>query len=257
MAVGFVAFDIETDGLIADDGAPPAVVCAATMCMTEKEPGAYHVEPPVSWCAGVESPVLMTETDLKEMIDYLEHLWEHRRMRPLTWNGLGFDFRVLAAHFSDCPGYSAKVRRLARAQVDPCFNFFMRKGFPVALASVAKAFGTVNKSGHGADVARAWAEGTVDDRRGVLRYCEQDVVVLAVVVSCAVNKGRIKWMTKSQPSRLAEWRPFAPGDMVAPASAALLWPEPDNSWMDRPSALRKPGSTRPTRDGFGGWLSTE
>jgi len=255
MSRGFVAFDIETDGLFDDGAPPPPVVCAATMCMVDQGQGAFHVDPPVSWCAGVESPSFMGASHICELVDYLTDALETKRMRPLTWNGLGFDFRVLAAHLDEFPDHAAKVQRLARAQIDPCFNFFMRRGFPVGLASVARAFGTVNKSGHGADVAEAWAHGGADGRRGVLRYCEQDVVVLAVVVSCAVQKGRISWMTKSTPSRLAEWAPVNGTDITAPVCSALTWPEPDNSWMDRRSATapKKHGS-RPTKKGFSGWL---
>ena len=218
------------------------MTCAATMCMRlVRGPcgslEGYIPDPPQSWCNAVASPDCMQAAHLVTLVDYLVARLDLDGLRPLTWNGLGFDFRVLAAVLADHPVHVAKVKRLARAQVDPCFNFFMRRGFPVALARVAAAFGSVGKSDCGSNAIDKWLQGTEEDRVGVLRYCEQDVVVLATAVGHILLAGRVCWMTKREPSYRAEWVPHSEKELVAPVCESIKWREPDNKWMRR----KKPG----------------
>lgn len=181
---GYVSFDIETDSLLPapfddDQGVPPVVFCAATMEMTRTAVGgAYQLCPARSWPLPEQVRAEgMTAADLESMVDYLWHAWTRRGLRLLAWNGLGFDLRVVAAHLRHVPRATERLLDLAWSCCDPMFAFFKERGFPVGLNAVARAgAATIVKSGHGADVCDAWAQGE-EARVGVLAYCCRDVEV--------------------------------------------------------------------------------
>ena len=75
----------------------------------------------------------------------------------LTWNGLGFDFNVLAEE----AGMHSACCELARAHVDMMFHFFCLQGYPLGLDTAAKGMGLAGKV-EGMDGAQApilWQQG--------------------------------------------------------------------------------------------------
>ena len=81
---------------------------------------------------------------------------------PVSWNSVGFDFRVLHAHAQEhgLLAEADQIRTLVLNGVDPMFNFFMHKGFPIGLKRVASGFKlALNKTGSGEDAIDAWAQG--------------------------------------------------------------------------------------------------
>lgn len=237
---GFVAFDIETTGLWDDrSDTPPSILCVVTMRVHRVGVGLYQCEQPVEW-AGPPGTFL-SQSRIDELVCYLTA--ETKSGFPgLTWNGCGFDLRVLHALASPGPSRHC-CRDLAKAHIDPMFAFFCQRGFPVALDSVARASGTMRKSGSGADAAADWAAATGASRAAVLAYCARDVAVLVAATAHCESVGHIPWFTKRK-NKLARSDPL---DVLSTVGENLDLPEADNSWF---------GDDRPTRAGFVGWFET-
>jgi hypothetical protein len=249
-SVGYVSFDIETDGLLPSEfndrvDTPPAVFCAATMELRRAgQPGAFLTEPARSWPTAADvSEAPMTQQQIVELVEYMWEAWKVRGLRVLAWNGAGFDLRILAAHVRDLPQWYERVVELAWSSCDPMFSFFMAKGFPVGLNAVARAGrGSVCKNGHGADVSALWAEGHAQ-RVGVLAYCCRDVEVTAVVLSEIDATGHIRWITKSGKTSVYKASNGAYGALASVRSANAMR-KPDTSWMSAPI----------DKSNFVGWL---
>lgn len=238
---GFVAFDIETNGLWDDESnTPPSILCVVTMRVQRVGMGLYQCDERIAWTGARGG--FMDQPQIDKLICYLAN--ETGAGFPgLTWNGCGFDFRVLHAIASPGPSRSL-CRELVLAHIDPMFAFFCQRGFPVALDSVARAAGTMRKSGSGADAAAMWAADTDASRAAVIAYCERDVAVLVAVAAHCESIGHIPWFTKRR-DKLARSDPL---DVLSTVSENLSLPEVDNSWF---------GRDRPTRAGFVGWLETD
>lgn len=256
MSQGYVAFDIETSGLLGDDKSsphPPAVFCAcATVLRRAAGPGAYEVTGCLRWhsasaLSGDRGE--MNVAEIRGMVTDLLRYQDTEGYQVVTWNGVGFDFRVLHEHalVAGDAALCARIVELTGGGCDMMLNFFMHKGFPVSLNSVAVAVNpSFVKSGAGGDVCDRWNNGDAAEREAVIRYCERDTEVLAAAVSAADATGSISWKTKRK-GNIATWAPVGGRETVFMASRDT-WqlPEPDNSWMgvgDRPS-IRK----------FAGWL---
>ena len=152
----------------------------------------------------------------------------------VTWNGLGFDFDVLAeesGRLDDCV-------RLANEHVDMMVHLFCVKGYPVGLAAAAEYVGIAGKfeGMSGVDAVQLWAGGEHDK---VLKYVRQDARVTAMLARAAEDVGELGWISKrglKQELRL----PYG----WLSVKDALALPEPDTSWMTDPIP----------RDSFTGWV---
>jgi hypothetical protein len=140
----------------------------------------------------------------------------------VTWNGAGFDFRVLA-HAS---GMVDACARLAWEHVDMMFWFHCQQGFAIQLAKAAEAVGTGKTQGlSGADAPRLWVAGEYER---VIAYVAQDVRATAAVYEAALRNGGICWTTSY--GRVSK----AAGKLL-PVREAFQLPLPDTSWMRRPA----------------------
>jgi hypothetical protein len=236
----YVAFDVETNGLFPDcpggclvEG--PSILCAVTMVVTRTATGTMLCDPAIHWAANPGQTMATAEVD--ELLEYLL-ISNAKGLVPMTWNGLGFDFRVLCANCSEAKREDCK--KLSLNHVDPMFTFFCQRGFPVALDSVANAYQTMRKSGSGADAITDWSEGTEDSKKRVLDYCERDVAVLVAAVAACDMMERVAWITKSK-GKIAYSDRL---DVFRTTAECLCDSEIDNSWM---------GSDRPTRLSFTRW----
>jgi len=152
----------------------------------------------------------------------------------LTWNGLGFDFNILAEE----SGYHNECRQLALDHVDMMFHVFCDRGFPVGLEKAAQGLGIPGKPSRmsGLLAPKLWAQGRYQD---VLDYLEQDVgIVLQIASECEARR-RFKWIT--QKGTLSSMD--LPRGWLTVRDAVRL-PEPDTSWMNNPWPRSK----------FVGWL---
>lgn len=245
---GYVAFDLETDGLFDGDTAP-LITCACTIHLHRHGVGSFEPSPALHWHSDIENSDCMQAFEIFELVNYLFEQLENG-YPPVTWNGAGFDFRVLHANVlriggTEAAGVATKIARLARFGVDPMFNFFMHNGFPVGLSAVASGFGIkLNKSGKGSDAITAWRDGSSKERFAVINYCERDVAVLCMVTSAIDSLNAIKWITKK--AKASTWSPRKTTDSLMVVHTAAALPEPDNQWMS--------AASRPHKSQFVGWF---
>lgn len=223
----FCSFDIEIAKIIPegdtdwDAHRPLGISCAATILSGD--------ERPVLWFEGQysdpENPTYgprVTRESCGELVDYLTSRM-YEGYIPLTWNGLGFDFKILAEE----SGMFKECKKLALNHVDMMFHFFCVKGFPIGLDSACRGMGLEGKPEgmNGAIAPVAWKEKRYEE---VLDYVASDVIQPLQLAEAVQRRGWLTWFTKrGTPANVTI------GDWLT-ARAALDLPEPDVSWMNDP-----------------------
>ena len=239
MKQSYLAFDIEISTPIPPGASdwmqyrPFGISCAATM-VTGEEPRLWHgAELP-----GGGYPQRMSQDEVQGLILYIDEM-RRSGVVPLTWNGLGFDFDVLAEE-SGTPEMARLCRDIALEHVDIAFSMFCEKGFMIGLDAAAKGMGLAGKTAGltGDKIPGLWASG-LKGQMEVLEYVAQDVQATAGIHAEVQRHGVLRWTSRA--GRPAAWRPER-GRVLAVAEA-LRMPEPDTSWMDRPWSRTK----------FSGW----
>lgn len=225
MSRKYLAFDLETakllPGLLGDLKAhrPLGITCAATLIQEQGEV-------PTVWYSrvadGTPAPQ-MDQVDLQALVGYLSGMVD-AGYTILTWNGLNFDFDILAEE----SGLTNECKALAWQHVDMMFDFFCRRGFMVGLNNSAKGLGLPGKTeGMTGDMApRLWAEGK---HKEVLGYVGQDVLTTMQVALVAEGRGELRWVTQRGTVSV---QPLVGGWL--PVVSANDLPSPDVAWMDRP-----------------------
>ena len=215
----YIAFDIETAKILPQQvqdlksHRPLGITCAATLAGSDDAPRLWHGRTDDQAPAG-----RMSGDEAEELVDFLAESVRNGAT-ILTWNGLGFDFDILAEE----SGMLEECRRLALGHVDMMFHAFCELGYPIALDRAAQGMRLAGKS---SDVAshmapRLWAEGKTDD---VLEYVSQDVRATLELSQACAQQGVLRWVARSGSVR----------DMKLPSGwltveAALRLPEPDTS----------------------------
>lgn len=230
----YVAFDIETAKVLPAEvndlrsHRPLGICCAAALTSLEEEPQL--------WYGGLKEHCQnprMTQEEAGELVCDLERL-VREGFTILTWNGLGFDFEILAEE----SGMWEECRRLARAHVDMMFHAFCELGYPISLDRAALGMRLQGKSkGVEAYLApQLWADGKTAE---VLAYVGQDVrATLELALTCE-KKRVLRWIAKSGKSQTLD---LNTGWLSAQEAVKL--PKPDVSWMRSPIP----------RSRFTGWL---
>jgi len=152
----------------------------------------------------------------------------------LTWNGLGFDFDILAEE----SGRYTLCRELAWDHMDMMFHIFCMKGYPLGLDTAAKGMGLQGKTpGMSGDKAPLyWSEGR---REEVLEYVAQDVRTTLLLARAVEEHHQLRWISRSGKQQNM---PVHAGWLTV--RQAIDLPEPDNSWMSNPWPRSK----------FSGWM---
>jgi len=220
--MNFVSFDIEIAKVLPegetnfDDHRPLGISCAATICTGDEEPRLWYGKTPDG------SQPQMSRGDCQDLVGYLVELHQAGTL-PLTWNGLGFDFKILAEE----SGLFDLCRALALHHVDMMFHFFCIKGFAIGLDASCKGMNLPGKPEgmSGALAPVMWKEGK---RQAVLDYVASDVVEPLALAEKVGQTGGLSWKTKR--GRIAsvaipEW---------LTVTDALALDLPDTSWMDNP-----------------------
>jgi hypothetical protein len=228
-----IAFDIEIAQSLPDGvedwshHRPLGISCAATV---------ISGEPAVRWygkkSAG-EYGDRMNPAEAQELVKYLQSQVEGGGA-ILTWNGLGFDFDILAEE----SGMVQECSELARGHIDMMFHVFCLKGYPLGLDKAAKGMGLSGKTpGITGDMApKMWQAGKYEQ---VLEYVQQDVQSLIDLWFAVDGLRQLKWISnKGYPQRLP-----LPNGWVTVEKAQKL-PLPDTSWMSNPWPRSK----------FSGWI---
>lgn len=224
----YLAFDIETakewpNGADWRSYRPVGISCAATLPSDAETPRLWH------GLTDDDCPAKrMSKPEAAELVEYLTAMAADG-YAILTWNGLSFDFDILAEE----SGMTDQCMRLAHGHVDMMFHVFCELGYPVGLDAAAKGMGLPGKPAgmSGILAPSMWAEGK---HKEVLEYVAQDVrTTLQLAVGCQ-GKKRFHWITrKGQRKSL----PLHNGWL--PVNSALKLPEPDNSWMSTPLSRKK------------------
>ena len=143
--LSYIAFDIEIAKEIPDgcrdwsDIRPLGISCAATLA----DDGDLRL-----WYGDIAGGAIapqMGPQGVWELADYLLKQNLTRGRRPLTWNGAGFDFDILAEETADAwnPGL---CRRLALDHLDMGLQMLCEKGFMCGLQAAAKGMGLAGKT---------------------------------------------------------------------------------------------------------------
>ena len=220
----YLSFDLETAEL-PDWGhnrsrrRPVGITCAATLASAETAPRLWYAR-----SADGRPADRMQQADARQLVDFLARK-AAEGYTALTWNGLDFDFQVLAEE----SGALAECRRIAWDHVDMMFHVFCVQGFRVALAKAAQGMDIAGKPEgmSGIMAPGLWAEGR---RQEVLDYVSQDVRIPLELAAVCCQRKAFCWFTTS--GRLKQM-PLRCGWL--PVREALALPEPDTSWMSSPS----------------------
>ena len=248
---GLLVFDIETNGLPIEGAEGegmlmPDITCVVTMQLIANGRGKYHAEEAMYWHEDLNGGEFMLKEKLSSLVAFMRSM-DEQGLVPFSWNGAGFDFKVLHALALkyELPREAEHIKGLALAGVDPMLNFFMHQGFPVGLKSVATAFELpMNKTGTGEDAIVMWVEGGPTGRQEVVNYCENDVGVLAMAASAICAHRKIMWTTKKS-NQQKTWQPNNQCHLFMTTKQAMRIKPPNPNWMTGP---------RLTSENFIGWL---
>jgi hypothetical protein len=229
----YVAFDIETAKVLPElvtdlmDHRPLGVACVAAVVAEGDEAFTWH------GVDGDKPAAQMSQLDVRLMLDQFA-TWADQGYTLLSWNGLAFDFNVLAEE----SGLTEECARIALGHVDMMFHVVCELGYPVGLGKAAEGLGLPGKSAGitGHDAPLMWAQGRCDE---VLAYNLQDAKLALAIAREAERRSELLWITRrGTKGRLPlrqGWRSVR---------EALGTPKPDTSWMSDP----------PVREDFTSWL---
>ena len=219
----YMGFDIETtrefsEGENWQDNRPLGIACATVY---SGETGT------ITWFSTDEHGEIagqMTREDLELLVLQLNSMQKEQGYTLVTWNGLGFDFDVLAEE----SGRQEICREIALDHVDMMFQVFCKRGYPIGLDTAATGMELEGKT-EGMDGAKAvqmWLDG---EREDVIEYCGQDAACTFNLAMACENAGSLRW--KSQSGRKQNLSLRA-GWLTVRQSLKLS--QPDTSWMTEP-----------------------
>lgn len=229
----FVGFDLEIAKEIGEDSwesyRPLGITCAALYRGSARAWLHEGLYPEREAMKASQMPV----EDCRLLVQDLQS-WVAMGHTITTWNGLGFDFDVLAEE----SGMVEECSELALGHVDMMFQAYCILGYPIGLNTVAKAMGLAGKTEgvSGAQAPAMWREGR---RQEVLDYCAQDAKTTYEVAMEGDQRQWISWTSK----RNLEQRLSLPNGWLT-VRECLELPLPHTSWMDKPIP----------RDRFTSWL---
>lgn len=231
------SFDIEIatsipDGCTDWHGIPNlGISCAAVALSDTSDVGFWWGEP------------RMTREQCQQMVVDLDQLVKDG-YTLLTWNGCGFDFRVLANE----SGMYRACSDLAYNHIDMMLMVTFSMGHYLGLQKaldgaglkgklkyVTLSDGTVISDMNGAKAPDLWAAG---EQKAVLQYLADDVLQPLELARIIQEKRVIEWRSASGNIQSARF------DKLLTVRECFDLPEPDTSWM----------SSAPTREQFIEWF---
>ncbi len=248
--MAFVAFDVEIAKPVPDGPDilvhRPGIACAA-IAREGEERASILFDP-------AESPELfdpatkaLTRDGSLRILAALEAA-AGRGDTLVTWNGAGFDFRLLA----DETGRHAECVRLVMASVDMMFQVLCDRGHPLSLDAALKGAGLPPKMAEvtlrgGTRVSITGAEAPVYWQAGeyaaVADYCAADAERTAALAAACQRSRQLAWVSqKGRPNQVY----LRSGWLTVEQCLSL--PLPDTSWMTKPMRREDVLAwTRPTR----------
>lgn len=232
-ATRYVSFDIESAKLLPPDASdilayrPLGISCAAASKSDTREIITWAGRNPDGGYARQMSPP-ESAAMVEDLVGFIRDGYT-----LVTWNGLGFDFDVLAEE----SGMHAECAELATEHVDMLFHIVCALGYPVSLQKAAEGMEIEGKLSamSGADAPAAWARGRYDQ---VLAYVRQDALATVRLAEIAEERKELTWISRTGKKRRL---PLENGWLRVDAAGRL--PLPDTSWMSDP----------PSRERFMSW----
>jgi len=218
----FLSYDIEIyndlpEGSHILDGIVPSI---AATC-TSKEDLRYWFNTPY-----------MTPETAKELVLFMTDKMSEGII-PFTWNGLAFDFPLLAQH----SGLIKECAELALNGVDGMFIIVANKGYFLGLDTALKGAGLETKTHEvklnsgmafsemsGKEAPRLWRDGEYD---AVKTYLAGDVFRPLELISAIERNHGIRWTSKAG-NVMFQTTP------LTPVKDLFKLPIPDTHWMTDP-----------------------
>ena len=198
---------------------PLGISCAASHSEQDQTNFWYH-----GWLNKEPLAGAMTKEELKPMLEYFKFRHDEG-CKLLTWNGLQFDFDVLAEE----SGEYELCKELAISHIDMMFQIFCIKGYPLGLNTVAHGLRLQGKTeGMHGDLAPQMWSNSLEDRNKVLEYVMQDAKTTFEVFEASSKRQSITWTSKSgklQYMSIPKW---------LSVNECMKFPLPDVSWMSNP-----------------------
>ena len=231
----YLAFDIETVKDVPGDDfnwrphRPLGISCAATLGSDSGQPLLWY-----SKTQAGHPDKQMNQEDAQGLVKYLVEMAADG-FTIVTWNGLGFDFDILAEE----AGEAASCKECALDHVDMMFHLVCSLGYPVALDKAAQGLGLQGKAPGmtGFNAPKLWAQGRFKE---VLDYVAQDVRTAMQIAQSCDQRRKFEWITRKGTKSSI---PLTNGWLTVRKAVRL--PEPDTSWMSNPLSRRD----------FTAWLS--
>ena len=229
MAHRYLAFDIETSKDVPGEDfnwrphRPLGISCAATLESGAAQPVLWHGKTPDGHPAE-----RMSQADARGLVEYLSKMAADG-FKILTWNGLGFDFDILAEE----SGAVAECAECALGHVDMMFQVLCSLGYPIGLDKAAQGMGLPGKPPgmSGILAPQLWAQGRFQQ---VLEYVAQDVRTTMQLARAGEERRKLEWITRKGTKSSM---PLRNGWLSV--REALKLPEPDTSWMSAPISRRE------------------
>lgn len=223
-----VAFDLEiatplpegTEGWTASLG----ISCASTFRSGENGPRVWHGNS----LGAFPYPERMTAEECRELATYLIGC-QDSGYTVVTWNGMGFDMRVLAEECGD--EWHDRIKELTLNHIDMAFHMLCVKGYMIGLSAAAQGLrvGDKMEGMHGSLAPVMWAEGR-ESQDKVLSYVMQDALLTSSIYVALKKHGCLPWISRSGKSQA--WYLGQTG--LLPVNRANELPLPDTSWMTSP-----------------------
>ncbi len=228
------SFDIEISDNLSTPGEPtwpPRISCAALALSDAQDDVIYYTSSPDS--------EHMTPGQVTEMLRDL-HVYTANGYKILTWNGVAFDFQVVAANCEDVNASKKALEIAYYNHIDMMllvsFQVGYRLGLDAALLGAGLAGkkhevrlsdGTLITDMSGAKAPELWRKG---ERSAVLEYLHDDVIQPLLLADDIDKRKSIYWTSK-------KGRPMAVGipALYTVQEASTLLAEPaDLSWLTDP-----------------------
>ena len=222
-----VSFDIEISDIFElqshedlDKYGPFHISVASTAIYNGEEKLWYSVD-------GNNDPLAnISRNTASNLLNYLKSM-QNQGYLICAWNGLKFDMRWIGYNANDMHLAAA----IARKMYDPMFQFFNRRGFPISLASVAKAMGIKQlKLMKGEDAPKEWRAGNY---KKVMDYVLGDSQITNLIINEIIRRQEIAWVTQKGDIRTE------PIPRLKSVEEILQEPEPDQTWMKDPISRKR------------------
>lgn len=228
-----IFFDLEISKIIPEEAGgdwseyrPYGLACAATTLGDDK----------ILWWHGDENGRIaecMSVYQCRALAAYLFERW-FEGTQVVTFNGLGFDFDVLA---EECQhqGWHDNIVDMALNHIDIAFAMFADLGYMCSLDRAAEGMKIPGKmEGMSGGLAPVMWAGSPEEQATVLEYVAQDVRVTADLYEEIVTAGYLRWITQKGHPCKRPWYPRLVDGRLPTVAESLEKPVPDTSWMDDP-----------------------